>query len=144
MPELARAGAPVGLGSDIARAINLDSLGGLAVAASTAAGTPVSAMEVLRMRTSGAAASIGAADLGELRAGQRADFVVRHPSATQDLGADPHLETAVLGARGTVRTVVVDGVVVVDESVPVGLDPEQVMADARASVRALRQRVGAA
>jgi cytosine/adenosine deaminase-related metal-dependent hydrolase len=141
MTELVRSRVPMGLGSDIARVINLDGLGSLAVAASTVTGNPVTAAEVLHMRTVGAATSIGATDVGALQAGYRADLVVRYPSATQDLGVDACVEAALLACRGTVRAVVVDGEVVVDDGVPTWLDAEQAVADARASVDSITRRL---
>ncbi|TMR06927.1 hypothetical protein ETD83_02615 [Actinomadura soli] len=144
MPELWRRGLPVGIGSDIARIGNLDVLGTLAVSASTMAGDAARPAEVLQMRCSGAARTVGARDLGELRVGLRADLVIRWPAASQALGADTDLETGVLGARGSVRTVIVNGAVVLDEDQPTRFDAGETVTHARASALRLRESIGLA
>src|SRR6185295_2995039 len=77
MLALARSGCPVGLATDIPRTVNFDALGTLAVANAAACGTLPLPGEILRMRTAGAAATVGAHDVGRLAPGQRADIVVR-------------------------------------------------------------------
>jgi 5-methylthioadenosine/S-adenosylhomocysteine deaminase len=142
MPALWRAGVAVGIGSDIARIANLDSLGTLAVATSTAAGDPASPAEVLRMRCAGAARAMGARDMGVIRAGYRADLVVRWSAATEHLGTDPDPEVGVLGARGSVRTVIVGGAVVFEDGHPTRFDETAAVLQARRSVREVATRAG--
>ncbi|SPT59115.1 amidohydrolase family protein [Actinomadura madurae] len=142
MPELWRRGTPVGIGSDIARAGGLDALGTLAVSASTMAGDAVRPAEVLRMRGAGAARTVGARGLGEIRPGHRADLVLRWPAASEALGADAALETGVLGACGSVRTVIVDGAVVFEDGRPTRFDAADAVRHARASVRRLLESIG--
>lgn len=140
--DLHRAGAAVGLGSDIARATDVDGVASLAMAAAAAGGTDVRADELLWMRTRGAAATMGRADVGDLTVGARADIVVRTAGDTAHLGPDPVWETAVFGARGSVRTVLVDGRVVVDDGVPQTFDPRDVADRARSSVGGILRRLG--
>jgi cytosine/adenosine deaminase-related metal-dependent hydrolase len=121
--------------------VNPDGVGTLAVAAATAADDPVRPDELLRMRCVGAAATMGVPDLGAVRVGHRADLVVRRPGASVDLGADPALETAVLGSAGSVRTVLVDGTEVVREGVPTRADELELVRSARRSARALLERI---
>ncbi|TGV63666.1 hypothetical protein EN792_071035, partial [Mesorhizobium sp. M00.F.Ca.ET.149.01.1.1] len=65
MVELHRAGVKVGIASDIPRAVHFSGLGTLAAVTAAATGLAASAHEILRMRTIGSAATVGAAsDLG--------------------------------------------------------------------------------
>lgn len=142
MLELQRAGATIGLATDIPRAINFDALGGLAVANAAALGTPISPAEVLRMRTTFAAATVGGAAMtGSIEAGKRADLVLRTP-ADGALGADPIWESAVLGLSEPPALVVVNGRIVFKDGEPTGVDPQRVAASVRESVRSLLDRIG--
>ena len=143
MPELHRAGAPVGLATDIPRVINFDALGALAVANAAACGTPVDGLEVLRMRTIGAATTIGGErTVGSLEAGKVADIVVGNACDTEALGVDPAWETAVHGRGRAPAAVIVNGTVVLRAGVPLKVDPADSARLARSSVRGLINRIG--
>lgn len=143
MVELHRSGVAVGIASDIPRVADFDALGTLAASAAAASGRRAMSREVLRMRTLGAAATIGAdGELGSLEVGKRADFVVRCPSASENYGFDPGLELAVIGGRHTVKAVFVGGRRVVDRGKVLTLDEGAVIAGAHRSARALASRIG--
>jgi 5-methylthioadenosine/S-adenosylhomocysteine deaminase len=131
----------LGLGTDIPHIINPDGLGALAVAASTAAGSPLAARDIFRMRTVGAARTVGCTDLGLLRVGHRADLVIRWPDSPLTLGADDSEELAVLPASDSVRHVLVNGQQVLSDGNPTRLDPGEVVERARESARHLLRRV---
>lgn len=143
MVELHRSGVKVGIASDIPRVADFDALGTLAASASAASGRAATPREILRMRTFGAAATIGAEDeLGSLEPGKRADFVVRRPNASVAFGFDPGLELAVIGGRHTLQAVFVGGRQVVDCGKVVTLDEGSVISAAHRSARALASRIG--
>ncbi|MBZ9761752.1 amidohydrolase family protein [Mesorhizobium sp. CA8] len=143
MVELHRSGVAVGIASDIPRVADFDALGTLAASASAASGRPAMPRELMRMRTIGAAASIGAeGELGSLEIGKRADFVVRGPSVSVNFGFDAGLELGVIGGRDTVEAVFVAGRQVVEKGRVLGLDERAVIAAAHRSARALASRIG--
>jgi 5-methylthioadenosine/S-adenosylhomocysteine deaminase len=143
MMELQRSGVSVGIASDIPRVADFDALGTLAMSAAVASGRPASPREILRMRTIGAAATIGVEEeLGSLEPGKRADFVVRSPTASVNIGFDPGLEMAVIGGRDTVDAVFVGGRRVVHGGEVISLDAGAVVAKAHRSARALASRIG--
>ncbi|UCI31988.1 amidohydrolase family protein [Mesorhizobium sp. B4-1-4] len=143
MVDLHRSGVGVGIASDIPRVADFDALGTLAASASAASGQPATPREILRMRTIGAAATIGAdSELGSLEIGKRADFVVRCPSASVNFGFDPGLELGVIGGRNAVEAVFVGGRQVVKSGRVVYLDERAVIAGAHRSARALASRIG--
>lgn len=145
MVELARAGAAVAVATDIPRNLNFDALGSLAVCNAAALGVPVNADELLRMRTIGAAKSVGAGDfVGSLEIGKRADLVVREPASSEALGLDPYAETAVVGITRPPALTVINGKIVLRHGQPLGIDAEAAALLARASVKGLLTRTGLA
>jgi 8-oxoguanine deaminase len=117
---LRRAGAPVGLGVDgsasndssnmlaeARQALLLQRLGHGAAA--------ISVQQALRMATMGGAQCLGRTDIGSLEPGKRADialFDLRDPAYS---GAEDPVAALLLCAPSTVRTLVVEGRVVVDD-----------------------------
>ena len=145
MATLARAGVAVGIASDIARVCGFEGLGSLALLAGRVTGDPVTAQEILRMRTLGAAASIGAeSEIGSLEPGKRADIVVRKASASEALGLCRPYEVGLLGMRDTVETVLVGGRAVVQGGMVTSVDAGHVVENARRSVQIMLRRVGLA
>ncbi|RWA75241.1 MAG: hypothetical protein EOQ28_09045 [Mesorhizobium sp.] len=143
MADLHRAGVAVGVASDIPRVADFDALGTLASSAAAASGKPATPREILRMRTVGAAATIGAeGELGSLEVGKRADFVVRCPTASVNCGFDPGLELGVIGGRHTVKAVFVGGRQVVAYGKVVTLDEGAVVGAAHRSAWAVATRIG--
>lgn len=142
MVELHRAGVKVGIASDIPRAVHFSALGSLAAVTAAATGLSASGPEILRMRTIGAAATVGAASrLGSLEVGKRADFVVRRPDVSENLGRDPALEFAVIADADTIDAVFVDGKCVVKRGEVLKADTLAVIARAHQSVRGLAARL---
>lgn len=145
MVELARAGASVAVATDIPRNLNFDALGSVAVCNAAALGVPVKADELLRMRTIGAARSVGAGDeVGTLEVGKRADFVVREPASSEALGLDPFAEMAVVGMTRSPALTVINGKIVLRHEQPLGIDPDAAARAARVSVKGLLTRSGLA
>ncbi|MBL8699402.1 MAG: amidohydrolase family protein [Alphaproteobacteria bacterium] len=143
--ELANAGVVLGLATDIPRVIDVGAIGSLAMAAGAALGTPLSPRLMMRMRTIGGAATVGAtADVGSLEVGKRADIVLRRPAASEALGQDVSLETAALGTRAGVHLVVVNGAVVVRDGACGRVVSHDIVDRAHASVRSIATRIGLA
>lgn len=143
MAELWRAGCQIGIGTDIPRAINFDALGGLAIAASAAAGTPLSSTDIFEMRTLAAAKSVGAGTItGSISIGKRADLVLRADTDAQAIAADAHWESAVLGLSSPPRMVFVNGKIVFRDGIPTTADPRRVADQARGSVQSMLKRIG--
>jgi len=80
-------------------------------------------------------------DIGSLEPGKRADvIVVDRDRPHLAPGPDPY-STLVYAARGSdVRTTIVDGELLVDDFVPVRVDPAEVAAEAREAARRLASR----
>ncbi|MBZ9994069.1 amidohydrolase family protein [Mesorhizobium sp. BH1-1-4] len=142
MVELHRAGVAVGIASDIPRVVHFSALGTLAAVTAAATGLAATGREILRMRTVGSAATVGAAsELGSLEIGKRADFVVRRPDVSENLGRDPALEFAVIADASTIDSVFVDGKCVVKHGEVLKDDTPAVVARAHQSVRSLAARL---
>lgn len=145
MVELHRAGVKVGIASDIPRAAHFNCLGSLATVTAAATGLTASGREILRMRTIGSAATIGAAsELGSLEASKRADFVVRRPDVSENLGCDHALEFGVLADAQSIEFVFVNGECVVSQGEVLRADIHAVISRAQKSVRRLAARIGLA
>jgi cytosine/adenosine deaminase-related metal-dependent hydrolase len=143
MTALDRAGVAIGIGSDIPRAVRFDGLGTLALAAAAAAGEPIAPAALWRLRTRGAAASVGAErEVGSLEPGKRADIVIRTPGCAESFGFDHGLELAALAGRDSVRMVLVQGRIVMQEGHVLRVDEAAVVARAHASAHAIAGRMG--
>jgi 5-methylthioadenosine/S-adenosylhomocysteine deaminase len=145
MPELWRAGVSVGIGSDIARVTHVGALGTLAIACAAASGSAASGREILRARTLGSAATVGAErDVGSIEAGKRADIVVRKVRTSEHLAHDPALELGVIAGPDSIAAVIVNGRVVVKADELLTGDEPSIVSRAQDSARRLWQRVTAA
>jgi 5-methylthioadenosine/S-adenosylhomocysteine deaminase len=102
----------------------------------------VSAREAFELATLGGARALGLADqIGSVEVGKRADLVVVDPRAHLPNG-DVYT-TLVYSCQGSdVRTVLVDGSIVVDNGRLLTLDAEAVRQEAVAARDALVQRAG--
>jgi 5-methylthioadenosine/S-adenosylhomocysteine deaminase len=139
VPDLLKAGVVVGLGTDgPASNNNLDLFEEMDTAAKVHKlerrdPTVLPAKEVFRLATLGGARALGLEkEIGSLEAGKRADLVLidlNAPELTPMYDVYSHLVYAIKGAN--VRTVVVDGRVVVRDRDVTTLDEEKVMARAR-------------
>jgi 5-methylthioadenosine/S-adenosylhomocysteine deaminase len=139
VPDLLAAGVTVGLGTDgPASNNNLDLFEEMDTAAKVhklvrSDPTVMPAKEVFRMATRGGAKALGLEALvGSLEAGKRADIVlidIRKPELTPMYDVYSHLVYAIKGAH--VKTVLVDGEVILRDRKMTTLDEETVMAKAR-------------
>ncbi len=139
VPDLLAAGVTVGLGTDgPASNNNLDLFEEMDTAAKVhklvrSDPTVMPAREVFRMATRGGAKALGLdALVGSLEAGKRADVVlidVRQPELTPMYDVYSHLVYAIKGAH--VKTVLVDGRVILRDRKMLTLDENAVMAKAR-------------
>src|SRR5437773_4545015 len=149
VPEMRARGITVSLGADGAACNNrLDMFEEMRLAAVLQAVRhgpgALPARDVLWMATRGGARTLGLeADIGSIEAGKRADLVVverERPHLAP--GLDP-FSTLVYAARGSdVATTIVDGEVLVDHGLPVRIDREEVVRDARAAAKDLIARAG--
>ena len=85
-----------------------------------------------------------ASELGSLEPGKRADFVVRRPDVSENLGRDHALEFAVIADASSVGSVFVNGKCVVRQGEVLRADDHAVISRAQESVRDLAARVGLA
>ena len=148
LPDLLRAGVPVGLGTDGAASNNdLDMwsemrLSALLFKAIERNPTAVPARVALRLATRGGARALGMEHLiGSLEAGKRADIVLvdlDRPHLTPLYDVVSHLVYAV--NKADVTTVLVNGRVVVREGRMTTLDEREVMADVRQVADRIRRR----
>ena len=147
--EMRRRGITVSLGADGAACNNrLDMFEEMRLAAVLQAVRhgpgALPARDVLWMATRGGARTLGLDDeIGSIEAGKRADLIVverERPHLAP--GLDP-FSTLVYAARGSdVATTIVDGEVLVDHGLPVRIDREEVVRDARAAAKDLVSRAG--
>jgi 5-methylthioadenosine/S-adenosylhomocysteine deaminase len=150
VPELARAGVCVALGSDGAACNDLlDPFREMRLAALLPGvrGEPglLSAFDVVRMATAQGAAALGLAGPEGFTAGARADFVILDPesgwSLPDDWSAEPYRAIVYSMGRESVTATVVDGVVRYRREDPSvgGLKPAP--PEIREAVRSLRARM---
>ncbi|HJS72647.1 MAG TPA: amidohydrolase [Vicinamibacteria bacterium] len=147
VPDLLAAGVTVGLGTDgPASNNNLDLFEEMDTAAKVhklvrSDPTVMPAKEVFRMATRGGAKALGLdALVGSLEAGKRADIVlidVREPELTPMYDVYSHLVYAIKGAH--VKTVLVDGEVILRDRKMTTLDEDTVMAKAREIQKRIRE-----
>jgi cytosine/adenosine deaminase-related metal-dependent hydrolase len=102
------------------------------------------ARQVVRMATREGARALGLdAELGSLEAGKRADFVIVNRDAPHLApGVDPYSLLVYSATAHDVRTVVVDGEVLVEDGRLTRMDALEVTADARHACRELMARAG--
>ena len=147
--EMRQRGISVSLGADGAACNNrLDMFDEMRLAATLQAMRvrpgALPARDVVWMATREGARALGLEDeIGSIEVGKRADLIVIDRDAPHLApGLDPW-STIVYSARGTdVRTVIVDGEVLVAESRPTRFDPAEVAAEARNAAAELMARAG--
>ena len=147
--ELRRRGINVALGADGAACSNrLDTWSQLWLAALLASVRDgpgaIHAAEVFELATLGGARALGLADaIGSVEPGKRADLVLVD-LARHEPDGDPYTQLIYSARAEDVRTVVVDGRVIVEEGRLLTLNPAAVRAEARAARDALVARAGLA
>jgi 5-methylthioadenosine/S-adenosylhomocysteine deaminase len=147
--ELRARGVTVSLGADGAACNNrLDMFDELRLAAALQAVRrrpgALSAREAVWMATRGGARTLGLEqELGSIEVGKRADLIVVDRDAVHLTPSPDVYSTLVYAARGTdVRITIVDGQVLVHEGLPVHLDQEAIVADARRAAARLAAAAG--
>ncbi len=150
VPELLRAGVTVGLGADGAPCNNnLDlwremKLAGLLPRIAHAPGV-LSAMDVLEMATLGGARALGLADrIGSLEAGKRADVIIVDlmKPHLQPVGAEVVTALVYAAQASDVRSVYVDGRLLVSDGKLVHADADRVVRVAVEQASKVRSRAG--
>jgi 5-methylthioadenosine/S-adenosylhomocysteine deaminase len=147
--EMRARGITVSLGADGAACNNhLDMFTEMRLAALLQASRrgpgALTARDALWMATRAGALTLGLeAEIGSIEAGKRADLIVIDGDRPHLTPASDPYSTIVYAARASdVRTTIVDGEVLVDEWVPVRIDPVEIAGEARAAARALAARAG--
>jgi 5-methylthioadenosine/S-adenosylhomocysteine deaminase len=146
VPDLLRAGVTVGLGTDgTASSNDLDLYAAMRFAgtihkAQAHDATLMPAAHVLRMATLGGAEALGIADqIGSIEVGKRADLQLLWPDHPNLVPCYDAISTLVFAAgRGDVRTVVIDGRVVLDDGRLTTIDLPGVLGEARAIAARVR------
>ncbi len=144
VPELYRAGVPIGPGSDVAKVWAFGEQGFLGYLLAREKEDYLSPEEVLEMSTISAARALGVADrVGSLEPGKRADIVIRTRDVTE---AHPALDVVrnlvLIDRTKSVDTVLVDGRTVVEHGRALLIENEEVYDVAERSARGIVDRVG--
>ena len=101
----------------------------------------VSAADVLRMGTTGGAAALREPELGQIAVGQKADLVLYDLNSAVWTPCNDPLQQFVFGERGAnVRSVIIDGRLVMDEGVILTFDEAAVLQNARHLLQDTRER----
>ncbi|HEV2249512.1 MAG TPA: amidohydrolase family protein [Candidatus Limnocylindria bacterium] len=141
-------GITVGIGADGAACNNrLDGFDELRLAALLAASLhgpgALTAWDVLALGTrDGARALRLDAEIGTIDVGKKADLIVLDPAKLAGPGGDPATRIVYGGGSRAVRDVIVDGRILVRDSVPLTLDAAEVRARAAEALPALAGRAG--
>ena len=149
VPDLLKAGVTVGIGTDgTASSNDLDLYTALRFAATIHKGQSldplvVPASAALRMATIDGARALGLGDtLGSLEVGKRADIqVLAHDHPNLIPSFDPTSTVAFAAGRGNVRTVILDGKVVVEECRVLGVDMDRVVREVGAFAARLQKEL---
>ena len=147
LPGLLARGVRVGLGADGPPCNNrLSVFHEMALAGTLhniAAGAgAVDPWTVLELATWRGAEAIGLADTGRLQAGWKADVVVVERSLAMEPAGDPAAMLVFGGGTGSVRHVVIDGKVVVQDGALVRGETGRIRHEARAAAAAVADRLG--
>jgi cytosine/adenosine deaminase-related metal-dependent hydrolase len=150
-PEMVARGVPVALGSDAGNFSDALDVGRQAYLAATIhreargfEGLAIGARDAFVMATAGGARAIGLdGEIGTLEIGKRADLVVREADRPELAPALDPLATLVYsaGSKG-VRTVIVEGEVIVSEGLPTKVDVAAVVQQAKSAALRLHKRMG--
>ena len=133
-PGIARAGTAVAFGTDVAKAWSFGDLGIIGYLMAREWGDYVPAETILEMFTLGGARAMGSDQLGRLAVGRPADIVIRRADLPEvQPGFDPVRHLVLIQRSKGVDTVICDGRVIVAGGRPVGVDLDEVIAEARVS-----------
>lgn len=145
VPKLLAAGVPVVLGSDYSPSMipTPFDLIHAALAANCEAGSTDHALvpeDAVAMATNAGTVMGQPGQLGEVKVGQLADLVVLDTCSPHHFGSrHPVPSIALRGRSSDIRTVIVDGQVVVDQGSVTTVDVEQVQAAAEAMLRSFSE-----
>lgn len=142
MPELHRRGIKLTLCADTPKNCSVGDTGCLALHAGAESGTVLSGADILAMLTTNAAAAFQASDLGSIEVGKRADIVIRRDAPDLQPCLDPHFQLAVLARGASVRTVLVNGRVVLDDGRSTLVDEVEVYRKVQAATDGMNGRLG--
>lgn len=144
MTELDTRGASLALCADVPKMWTFGDMGLVAYLTARDGGGYLRAERILEMQTIAAARAIGReAELGSLEAGKLADVVIRDVLAPEaQPGLDPVRDIVLTARSKSVRTVIVDGRIVLCDRQPVQCDAERVLSLSRQSARAIVERLG--
>ncbi len=150
IPKLLAAGVPCALGADgVSTNDNLIMHDALQLAAILhRPGEPdrrrwVTAEQALAMGTTGGAKAMLEPELGRLKVGAKADLVLYDLNETWWTPLNDPVQQLIFGERGgSVRTVIVDGRVLVEDGKPLTIDQTAVVAAAKDILRSVRKRNG--
>jgi 5-methylthioadenosine/S-adenosylhomocysteine deaminase len=142
--KLHRAGVPIGLATDVAKAWGYGEQGYIGYLLTRLRGDYLAPEDILEMATLGGAKAVGIPDrVGSLEEGKRADVVVRAPGITEARPETNVVRNLVLTERTrSVRTVVVDGRVVLEDGEAVLVATEEIHRLAAESARRMVRRSG--
>jgi cytosine/adenosine deaminase-related metal-dependent hydrolase len=97
--------------------------------------------DVVSMATTGGAAAMMEHDIGQLKAGAKADLVLYDLNETWWVPLNDALQQLVFGERGgSVRTVIVDGQILIDEGRTTTIDAPTIVAAAKDILQSVRKR----
>ena len=142
MPELHRRGIRLTLCADTPKNCSVGETGGLALHAAAESGTVLRGGDILAMLTCNAAAAFQADDLGSLEVGKRADIVIRRDAPDMQPCLDPHFQLAVLGRASSVRTVIVNGEIALEDGQSTRIDEAELYASVQAASKGMNDRLG--
>ncbi|MDL2249778.1 amidohydrolase family protein, partial [Lachnospiraceae bacterium OttesenSCG-928-J05] len=142
IPELIKAGVPVGLavdgsasndGSNLLEEIRVAYL----LHRLNGSGSAPTGYEILKLATNGSAKILGRDDIGALAAGKAADLFAINRECLELVGADldePNM-LGTVGLKKSVDLTIVNGKVVVQDGRLKGIDEERVIGEAKAKVK---------
>lgn len=143
IPALYRDGVNVGLAIDTPNHSSPGDSALMAYFGAREAGDAVDTHTLMEMQTIGAAQTVGAQDdIGSIVPGKNADIVIRRANDPSNLGFDAVNDLMLHQRAASVRTVLVDGQIVVEDGVSTRVDEDEVIAEARASTRRIIERLG--
>lgn len=144
VPDLISRGVNVALGTDVAKAWGYGEQGLLGYLAVRAGGAFLPAEALLDMATVGGAESIMMSKLlGSIEPNKLADVVLREPMSAELQPGINQIRNAMLGLRSKgVRTVIVNGEIVLKDGRFTRFDEREVFRLSRERARALAERIG--
>jgi cytosine/adenosine deaminase-related metal-dependent hydrolase len=142
MPELLHRGVRLSLCADTPKNCSVGDTGCLALHAGAESGTVLAGADILAMLTTNAGAMFRAPDVGSIEVGKRADIVVRRDAPDVQPCLDPHFQLAVLARSASVRTVLVNGKVVLDDGRSTLVDEAEIYRKVQAATDGMNGRLG--